>query len=144
MKRLLLVGVLAAMLGSSTGCCVIDRLFHCPCGRWRGGGCCGDCDTCDTCGGGCVDGDCGYEDGPGPYYGSGPAYPSGGEFAQAGYAGPPRGQCDVRRPCGPLKGNRMMAEQGPPGPPIGQVAYPYYTTRGPRDFLARNPGDIGP
>ena len=27
----------------------------------------------------------------------------------------------------------------------GQVLlYPYYTTRGPRDFLARNPGSIGP
>jgi len=29
---------------------------------------------------------------------------------------------------------------------IGQatVTYPYYTTRGPRDFLARNPQSIGP
>lgn len=31
-----------------------------------------------------------------------------------------------------------------PGPPAGTVAYPYYTTRGPRDFLARNPQSIGP
>jgi hypothetical protein len=30
------------------------------------------------------------------------------------------------------------------GPPTGQVAYPYYTTRGPRDFLMRNPPSIGP
>ena len=30
-----------------------------------------------------------------------------------------------------------------PGPPTGQVAYPYYTTRGPRDFLARNPRSVG-
>jgi len=30
------------------------------------------------------------------------------------------------------------------GPPTGAVAYPYYTTRGPRDFLARNPQSIGP
>jgi hypothetical protein len=30
------------------------------------------------------------------------------------------------------------------GPPSGGVAYPYYTTRGPRDFLARTPRDIGP
>jgi hypothetical protein len=30
------------------------------------------------------------------------------------------------------------------GPPTGGVAYPYYTTRGPRDFLARTPRDIGP
>ncbi|NLE39864.1 MAG: hypothetical protein GX621_17735 [Pirellulaceae bacterium] len=31
-----------------------------------------------------------------------------------------------------------------PGPPTGAVAYPYYTTRGPRDFLAKNPTSIGP
>jgi len=31
-----------------------------------------------------------------------------------------------------------------PGPPTGQVAYPYYTTRGPRDFLMANPSSIGP
>ena len=30
------------------------------------------------------------------------------------------------------------------GPPTGTVTYPYYTNRGPRDFLARNPGSIGP
>ena len=31
-----------------------------------------------------------------------------------------------------------------PGPPAGAVTYPYYTVRGPRDFLARNPASIGP
>lgn len=31
-----------------------------------------------------------------------------------------------------------------PMPPSGVVAYPYYTLRGPRDFLARNPRPIGP
>ena len=31
-----------------------------------------------------------------------------------------------------------------PGPPTGQVAYPYYTVRGPRDFLHPNPPTIGP
>lgn len=30
------------------------------------------------------------------------------------------------------------------GPPTGAVAYPYYTTRGPRDFLADDPPSIGP
>ena len=30
-----------------------------------------------------------------------------------------------------------------PGPPSGQTAYPYYTTRGPRDFLMANPPSIG-
>ena len=30
-----------------------------------------------------------------------------------------------------------------PGPPTGQVAYPYYTVRGPRDFLLDQPPTIG-
>ena len=32
---------------------------------------------------------------------------------------------------------------GPPGPATAQVAYPYYTVRGPRDFLLDNPPSIG-
>jgi len=31
-----------------------------------------------------------------------------------------------------------------PGPPTGAVTYPYYTNRGPRDFLAADPPSIGP
>lgn len=31
-----------------------------------------------------------------------------------------------------------------PGPPVGQTAYPYYTVRGPRDFLLAKPPSIGP
>ncbi|WP_231744126.1 hypothetical protein [Stieleria neptunia] len=29
------------------------------------------------------------------------------------------------------------------GPPTGQTAYPYYTVRGPRDFLLNDPPTIG-
>jgi hypothetical protein len=37
------------------------------------------------------------------------------------------------------------APEQPSAPPqTGAIAYPYYTTRGPRDFLAKNPGSIGP
>lgn len=32
---------------------------------------------------------------------------------------------------------------GPPGPPTAQIGYPYYTIRGPRDFLLDNPPSIG-
>jgi hypothetical protein len=32
---------------------------------------------------------------------------------------------------------------GPQGPPTANVAYPYYTIRGPRDFLIDNPPSIG-
>jgi hypothetical protein len=31
-----------------------------------------------------------------------------------------------------------------PGPPTGAITYPYYTVRGPRDFLASDPRSIGP
>jgi hypothetical protein len=31
-----------------------------------------------------------------------------------------------------------------PGPPVGQVAYPYYTVHGPRDFLRDKPPTLGP
>ncbi len=39
--------------------------------------------------------------------------------------------------------------QGGPGvqpeqPPVAAVTYPYYTLRGPRDFLQREPSPIGP
>jgi hypothetical protein len=34
-------------------------------------------------------------------------------------------------------------EIGPAGPPTGATAYPYYTLRGPRDFLTNNPPSIG-
>ena len=30
-----------------------------------------------------------------------------------------------------------------PGPPVAQTAYPYYTLRGPRDYLLGNPPSIG-
>jgi hypothetical protein len=30
------------------------------------------------------------------------------------------------------------------GPPTAQVAYPYYTVRGPRDFLLDDPPSLGP
>ena len=34
-------------------------------------------------------------------------------------------------------------QMGPPGPATAQVAYPYYTIRGPRDFLVNEPSTIG-
>ena len=43
---------------------------------------------------------------------------------------------------GRLFHHRPQAPQG--GPPVGTVTYPYYTIRGPRDFLAADPPSIGP
>lgn len=55
--------------------------------------------------------------------------------------------CQSCDPCAakPARGcgcGRMEAID--PGPPTGAITYPYYTLRGPRDFLARNPRSIGP
>ena len=41
---------------------------------------------------------------------------------------------------GMLKHGKVQQNPGPPGPTVG---YPYYTVRGPRDFLASNPPSIG-
>ncbi len=38
---------------------------------------------------------------------------------------------------------RYAQQVQPAGPPTGAVAYPYYTTRGPRDFFLDNPSTIG-
>ena len=46
--------------------------------------------------------------------------------------------------CGRRHGRGSPCPEGEAGPPIGQVTYPYYTLRGPRDFLDRNPPSIGP
>lgn len=37
-----------------------------------------------------------------------------------------------------------MQDLGPSGPPSPTYGYPYYTARGPRDFLLNNPPSIGP
>ena len=39
---------------------------------------------------------------------------------------------------------QLAAPSGPPGPPTPTIGYPYYTLRGPRDFLVDNPPSIGP
>lgn len=54
------------------------------------------------------------------------------------YAHAPNGPAGFKRPA---EGREYI---GPQGPPTAQVAYPYYTIRGPRDFLIDNPPSIGP
>jgi hypothetical protein len=56
-----------------------------------------------------------------------------GGYGVAGFHGPAHQQLYTDQPYA-----------GPNGPPTGQYAYPYYTTRGPRDFLQNNPPSIGP
>jgi hypothetical protein len=50
--------------------------------------------------------------------------------------------CDPRTGC--LGLGAGGADSFVPGPPTGAITYPYYTLRGPRDFLASDPRTIGP
>jgi len=56
----------------------------------------------------------------------------GGLFAQAGHGEHTGAGC-----------RHQVADPGPPGPPTGAYAYPYYTLHGPRDFLASDPPSLG-
>jgi hypothetical protein len=72
--------------------------------------------------------------------------------ASCGPLGDPSGDPSCRPRCKLLSRLRSArevaeapaAEEAAPGPAVGGVTYPYYTTRGPRDFLAKNPPGIGP
>lgn len=55
-----------------------------------------------------------------------------------------RGDSCGKRGCGLLARRRGQEEAGYGGPMTAQVTYPYYSNRGPRDFLAPNPRGIGP
>ncbi len=115
-----LIGVV--ILSLSTGCEIGDRMFaaHRPYGggSCNGGGCNGG--GCDSCGGGANNG------------GGGCANGQCGAGGQGDYAHHPlpRGE-----------GGTYVGQEGPP---TAGVAYPYYSNRGPRDFLAANPPSIGP
>lgn len=47
------------------------------------------------------------------------------------------------RPCYSQPGAQSPEVMGSAGPASAAVAYPYYTVRGPRDFLLNNPPTIG-
>jgi hypothetical protein len=70
----------------------------------------------------------------------GPHCPACGHGYCCSCCGPPAPGCSCCG-CGP-SGDQNYNFQ--PGPPTAQTAYPYYTLRGPRDFLLGNPPSIGP
>jgi hypothetical protein len=86
----------------------------------------------DGCGSGCGDG-CGSGCGNGCGRGCGGRFGSGHQMMDHGYPGH-----------GLHARNMHHVFQGPHGPSVGQVTYPYYTLRGPRDFLIDNPPSLGP
>ncbi len=153
MIRWLIIGSFACLLIGTTGC--LHHNTRCNSGGCNTGSCnsgsCGDsggCNSCSTgkCGGGGISGACskvagicglckgrgGCRNGciPGPV-----GWQQGGHdysgHLNAGLLGHTAGQA--------MQG----VGQGPGGAPTAQVAYPYYTVRGPRDFLLDNPPTIG-
>jgi len=152
MKRSVGFALVIAVLATSNGCSIIDRLFlanfdgpYAHQARGHGGGACqnGACQGGACQGGACQDGACengACQDGA----------CQGGECET--------GACHKRHVgrYGGLAKHHLSPEEkaaleasdygatGPAGPPTGAVAYPYYTTRGPRDFLAKCPPSIGP
>ena len=149
--RLLGLAVAVVVTAMSTGCSIVDRLFLLnadgPYANAAGqaGGCrdcetggCRDCETgdCQDCETGCPDGRCGV----------------GGcrDCAQGACHAPHTGRYGglaKHHLSGEEKAMLQASNYGavtPAGPPTGAVAYPYYTTRGPRDFLAKCPPSVGP
>ncbi|MEL6106360.1 MAG: hypothetical protein AAFU85_10000 [Planctomycetota bacterium] len=133
MNRWLWIGSLAGLLIVSTGC-----LRH----QTRGGCSTGTCgSTCST--GTCSTGNCGSKLGGG-MCGAGGCRTG----CVAGSLGWQQGGLDYSSHLNPgMLGHRAGAELNgrpfTPGQPTGQVAYPYYTVRGPRDFLQSDPPSIG-
>lgn len=144
MNRWFLIGSLAALLISSSGC-----LRH---GVRGGGHHCGHA----GCGGGETLGRPGLGGRlAGRLAGHGHCGPDGcshggcgRQGCVAGKLGWQQGGLDYSSHLNPgVLGHRAGAQlQGQPftpGPPTGQVGYPYYSHRGPRDFLMDNPPSIG-
>jgi hypothetical protein len=77
---------------------------------------------------------------PGHCKAPGPHCPCCGHGYCCTCCGPPAPGCPVC--CCGASGDHHYNFQ--PGPPVAQTAYPYYTLRGPRDFLLDNPPSIGP
>jgi hypothetical protein len=141
--------VVTAMIATSSGCSIIDRLFLLntdgPHGHHaaQGGGPCQD--------GQCQDGQCGPEGCPDGTCPPGACQSGNCQECEGGACHPRH----VGRYGGLAKHHLTPEEKAalasadygatqPAGPPTGAVAYPYYMTRGPRDFLATCPPSIGP
>ena len=149
MNRWLIIGSLAGLLTAATGC-----MQH----QMRGG--CNSCGTsacssgsCESssgkgilgklCGGKCSSGSCNS----GACGGSG-CGGCGRTGCVTGPLGWQQGGLDYSSHLQPgilghQAGHQLQNQPFTPGPPSAQVGYPYYTVRGPRDFLLDNPPTIG-
>jgi hypothetical protein len=125
MKRLMLLLFLGMGLLSNVGCLAHRKCNHCagPLG----------CRPCHL----------GWQRGGTDYQRFLGANHHGGAHQGCGHHGCGPGGCGPGRP-GHGLANSQPAGAGPAsGGPMAQVAYPYYTHRGPRDFFLNNPPTIG-
>jgi hypothetical protein len=144
MNRLLWIASVAFILAGSTGCLHHNLRGGCASGKCSTGSCssCSSCSSgkhgggllgklgggsCKTCGvhagrTGCAPGPIGWQQG-GMNYSS---------HLAPGCLAP-----------GHNAAQQLQSQPFNAGPPTGTVAYPYYTHRGPRDFLLDNPPSIG-
>ena len=155
MKRSAGFALLIAVFGMSSGCSIIDRLFlanfdgpYAHQARNHGGGAGGACQNGECQDGACESGACqdgGCENGVCPTSGCKEDCLEG-EACHKRHVGRFGGL--AKHHLSPEEEAALEAtnygETAPAGPPAGTVAYPYYTTRGPRDFLAKWPPSIGP
>jgi hypothetical protein len=80
---------------------------------------------------------------PGHCPAPGPHCPCCGHGYCCACCGPPAPGCPACPMCGCGPSGDHVYDFNP-GPPTAHTAYPYYTLRGPRDFLLDNPPPIGP
>ena len=160
MKRMMFALAAMVPMVCSSGCCVnhwLDKTFCQPCnaghlvgGCW--GGQCGlgqkNCSGCKSGCSSCQSGCSSCVRGQGEIIGEGEVIGDGEVIVEG--EGMPMADCDCPE-CSRRHGFRGQRRgghrwsRGPVagGPPTAQVAYPYYTTRAPRDFLNPNPRSIG-
>jgi len=133
MTRALFALLALSALGLCTGCRIGQGLAH----HGHHGPACPD-----GCGHGCPDGACGHPHG---HCDGDDGHSDPFEPFHLGHQGPPQrgGVLSFLGRAGGGGGPPANAQPAP-GPSAGAVSYPYYTTRGPRDFLAADPRGIGP
>ena len=136
MKRTIFGLFCATALVASTGCGNGSGLFPVHQNAGCGASACGD-------GSGGMGGGNGMAGGAGGMAGDGSGM-AGAGMAGGGYGG--NGACGDLAGCGHCDLPRGVGgcNVGAAGPATGAVAYPYYSNRGPRDFLVNNPPSIGP
>ena len=150
MNRWLWIGSLAGLLVVSTGCLRHQTRGGCSTGNCNSGACNTEACSSGACSTGtCPNGTCGGKGLLGKLNGGGCNHCVGGRTGcVAGPLGWQQGGHDYSSHLQPgALGHRashaITSQPFTPGPPTGQVAYPYYTVRGPRDFLQNDPPTIG-